>query len=221
MTETKSGRARNAIHRSTASMASGYEPVESLTETCRFESCLADPTWYNSSMAKKYELHECLSPKCSKMTTNQMYCSRPCSNVGSPRREKVNPRKFCSTCGKERSHTVMSDVCVECTHNPTYVVSKLKTQTHSPDKFFLRDIGLLEWKCYLCGLTEWHGAVGNDAPLQLDHIDGNKHNNTISNLRILCANCHMKTDTYAGKNRNAYVSRGDLTRRYKRENGIA
>lgn len=60
--------------------------------------------------------------------------------------------------------------------------------------------GLLEPKCAICGLTEWRGKSGEDAPLQLDHINGINTDNRLENLRILCANCHTQTDTYCGKN---------------------
>ena len=38
--------------------------------------------------------------------------------------------------------------------------------------------------------------------LQLDHIDGDKTNNELINLRFLCPNCHSQTPTYANKKRN-------------------
>jgi 5-methylcytosine-specific restriction endonuclease McrA len=42
--------------------------------------------------------------------------------------------------------------------------------------------------------------MGRPAPLQLDHINGQKADNRLENLRLLCANCHAQTDTYGGAN---------------------
>ncbi len=57
--------------------------------------------------------------------------------------------------------------------------------------------GFFEKKCCRCGLTEW---LGNPIPLELHHKDGNKNNNHLDNLEILCPNCHYFTDTYKTKN---------------------
>lgn len=57
--------------------------------------------------------------------------------------------------------------------------------------------GVISAQCTCCGGTEWLGAP---IPLELDHIDGNSDNNTLSNLRLLCPNCHALTPTYRGKN---------------------
>lgn len=57
--------------------------------------------------------------------------------------------------------------------------------------------GILKKECSKCLITEWNGLP---APLELDHIDGDNSNNELSNLRILCPNCHAQTETYKGKN---------------------
>lgn len=57
--------------------------------------------------------------------------------------------------------------------------------------------GIKPHKCECCGITEW---MGKPAPLELDHIDGDRHNHKTKNLRLLCPNCHSQTETYRGKN---------------------
>ncbi len=37
-------------------------------------------------------------------------------------------------------------------------------------------------------------------PLELHHKDGDKFNNCIENLEVLCPNCHSLTDNVRGKN---------------------
>jgi hypothetical protein len=57
--------------------------------------------------------------------------------------------------------------------------------------------GLKEARCEACGITEWQGRP---APLQVDHVDGDRLNNELLNLRMMCANCHMQTETWGFKN---------------------
>jgi len=51
--------------------------------------------------------------------------------------------------------------------------------------------------CSTCGINNWNGK---EITLECDHIDGNPHNNTKDNLRLLCPNCHSQTDSYKAKN---------------------
>ena len=55
---------------------------------------------------------------------------------------------------------------------------------------------LIENKCNICGISSWNNQQLN---LELDHIDGNRINHKISNLRLLCPNCHSQTPTFRGR----------------------
>ena len=69
-------------------------------------------------------------------------------------------------------------------------------QSNKLRKRLLRE-GVLEPKCSSCGEVEWLGRL---IPLELDHIDGDKTNNQLDNIRLICPNCHALTPTYRGKN---------------------
>lgn len=56
--------------------------------------------------------------------------------------------------------------------------------------------GFREQKCCRCGITEW---MGQPAPLELHHIDGDSDNNLPDNLEILCSNCHAQTTNHRRK----------------------
>ena len=65
-------------------------------------------------------------------------------------------------------------------------------------KRILRE-NLIEHKCSECGISEWRGKK---LSLHLDHINGDRWDHKIENLRFLCPNCHSLTETYTGKNKN-------------------
>ena len=59
---------------------------------------------------------------------------------------------------------------------------------------------LVDKKCTACGIKSWRGQ---ELRLQLDHIDGDRSNNKIKNLRYLCPNCHSLTPTFGTRNMSA------------------
>lgn len=76
-----------------------------------------------------------------------------------------------------------------CDNCPTIITShKLRIR--------LINEGYKHPSCEVCELSEWNGKP---IPLELHHCDGNNKNNELSNLRLLCPNCHAQTETYRGK----------------------
>lgn len=57
--------------------------------------------------------------------------------------------------------------------------------------------------CEKCKLDRWNGEM---IPLEVHHKDGDRTNNELSNLELLCCNCHAQTDFYRNKKREAKVS---------------
>lgn len=53
--------------------------------------------------------------------------------------------------------------------------------------------------CEICGWAE--ETQDGYLPLELDHVNGDRHDNRLENLRILCPNCHSLTTTYRSRRR--------------------
>ena len=83
-----------------------------------------------------------------------------------------------------------------------YMNSDMYISTHRLKNKLIRD-GVKKHQCEVCDSTDW---MGKPIPIELDHIDGNRFNNDLTNLRIICPNCHAQTDTYSGKNVGKYAS---------------
>ena len=53
------------------------------------------------------------------------------------------------------------------------------------------------WHCECCGLSEW---LNQPITLEVHHKDGDRLNNVLENLELLCPNCHSYTENWRGKN---------------------
>lgn len=72
------------------------------------------------------------------------------------------------------------------------LVTNSTYQSHKLRKRLIRE-GYFEAKCYKCHLKEWLSAP---IPLELEHVDGDRSNNQLENLTLLCPNCHAQTVTW-------------------------
>ena len=81
-----------------------------------------------------------------------------------------------------------------------YINSGSYIKSHLLKQKLIKD-GIKIEKCELCGLISWHNVK---LPLELHHKDGNHYNNDISNLQILCPNCHSIQPGNSGSNAGRY-----------------
>lgn len=56
--------------------------------------------------------------------------------------------------------------------------------------------GIKEYKCEVCGISDWQNKK---LIIQLHHIDGNSHNHNLKNIILLCPNCHTQTPNWGTK----------------------
>jgi DNA-binding CsgD family transcriptional regulator/5-methylcytosine-specific restriction endonuclease McrA len=84
------------------------------------------------------------------------------------------------------SATPISELCVAGTYRGRHNL-----------KLRLLNAGLKDGRCEHCGRSAWRGKPLN---LALHHVNGDRLDNRLENLELLCPNCHSQTDTYSGRN---------------------
>jgi hypothetical protein len=152
---------------------------------------------YDSNPNRCKECDEALSFR----RRNKPFCSKKCSSKHSNKGKFWAKPKQCRRCSNPA--TKGSVLCERCRD------SHLKRT--SPDKKFIvakkggkppRNALLMirEYRCEGegCGLTGmW---LGKPLTLHFDHINGDRRDHRLGNIRWLCPNCHSQTETYAGRN---------------------
>lgn len=93
-----------------------------------------------------------------------------------------------------RTKTPLEELLVEDSRVQSY---KLKQR--------LFNSGLKSPRCELCAWAK--KSPDGRIPVELDHVNGNRYDNRIGNLRILCPNCHSLQATHRGKNKIAQIGR--------------
>lgn len=133
------------------------------------------------------------------------FCSRSCANsrawtVEDKRKKSESAKKsekvkaHNKTIGKE-SYAKMVET-KRNKHRETILKSDYSELSYESLRF--RVLYEQSSRCNRCGLNEW---LGQEITLELEHKDGNHHNNDRCNLELLCPNCHALTDTWRGRNK--------------------
>lgn len=82
------------------------------------------------------------------------------------------------------------------TKDSSYNRTKLKKR--------LVESGIKEYKCECCGISNW---LGKPIVLQLHHLNGIHNDNRLSNLQLLCPNCHTQTGNFGTSGKGLVIKR--------------
>ena len=93
-------------------------------------------------------------------------------------------------------------------NNSTLTLDQILTKDSEYNRTKLKERlikeGLKEYKCECCGISEWNGKY---ISLQLHHINGIHNDNRLSNLQLLCPNCHSQTENFGTKGKGTAIIR--------------
>lgn len=72
-------------------------------------------------------------------------------------------------------------------------------------------------KCEKCGLSEW---LGEPIKLEIHHINGDRSDNSLENLIMLCPNCHSYTNTFCYKTKKVNIAEKDFVQALQESKSI-
>jgi hypothetical protein len=182
-------------------------------------------THEKSCMYNLVNYKECL--ECNTQLTNaeNKFCNSSCAatynNHITPKRKRTGKYADCLNCNEEfyylPSRSFGKYCSCKCQQEYQWKqrviiiesggiesISKYEpTQRDILKKYLLRKHGEKCMKCGWAEVNKWTGII----PVQLDHIDGNPHNQSLDNLQLLCGSCHSLTEFYGsrGKGRRGMV----------------
>lgn len=142
---------------------------------------------FSKSCKTKYCSLACFNARCTRPRPPHVMvpCLNDCATTV-PRR-----KKYCSlTCQQEYQFKIR---CLAIEAGRYQVVSNNRLIR----RYLVMKLGE---HCSSCGWDKRHELTGR-VPIEVEHIDGNWQNNALSNLTLLCPNCHSLTKTFRGLNR--------------------
>lgn len=143
------------------------------------------------------------SLSCAAKKNNKLYVKRVKNNLVN-NTENCNHNNNCLNCNKEVNNSYKkycnNDCFQEYRKKKTIELIETGDTTLTPRQYKNYLIERYGNECMECGWGE-KNLKSNNVPIELEHIDGNSNNNELSNLKLLCPNCHSLTPTYKGNNR--------------------
>ena len=143
--------------------------------TLKCDSC--NKIFYRPQRLVRSQKHYC-SAKCKSFTerTSRVVACSYCGAEFYRRPSKIQELNFCSRICKDSAQRISSGERF----------SSLRPEHYDQGTYNYREIAYRnnDSVCNRCGFS-------NKLALVVHHVDRNRSNNTINNLEILCANCHM------------------------------
>ncbi|UYE98810.1 HNH endonuclease [Xanthomonas phage XbC2] len=142
---------------------------------------------------------------------NKIYCNHSCSAKSSNvKRKIIRTCIHCNSILSGKQKVYCSNSCQSNYDYTAYINRWLNGdelgfvgKTLQLSKYVRRYLHeIYGTSCSNCGWDEKHPS-DNRTLTEVDHIDGDASNNLLSNLRILCPNCHSMTETFRARNKNS------------------
>ena len=141
-------------------------------------------------------------------SSTKRFCSRSCwisvSNIAS---RKTAPTFVCKTCGNVtenfrslKSPKYCSKAC-QAKSRWIRLVEKIESGDSTVSSVVVRRYLIAKYgaRCMVCGWSAIHTKTGK-VPIQLNHKDGHYKNCALSNVELLCPNCHSLTPNFGSLN---------------------
>lgn len=159
------------------------------------------------------------SPRANERTDawrKRIYCSRSCANVAQPRRQScISDDRLLEIQKLHDDGLSLLQCASKLKVSASAIYNRVRAGKLRCNFYLDRDLekyagknsvraqilkkNLLKYECAGCGIPPlW---MGKPLLLELDHINGDRFDHRLSNLRFLCMNCHSQTDTFRHRNR--------------------